>query len=37
MNSDKDDVVIPLLWEFLLNNELNDNKKCKILVHKINK
>jgi len=37
MSSDEDDVVIPLLWQFLLNSEINDNKKRKIWVHNINK
>jgi len=38
MSSDEDDVVIPLLWQFLLNSEINKNKrKRKIWVHEINK
>jgi hypothetical protein len=38
MSSDEDDVVVPLLWQFLLNSEINENKrKRKIWVHEINK
>jgi len=38
MSSDEDDVVIPLLWQFLLNSEINENnRKRKIWVHEINK
>ena len=36
MSSDEDDVVIPLLWQFLLNSEINENNR-KIWVHEINK
>lgn len=38
MSSDEDDVVIPLLWELLLNSEINENKrKRKIWIHEIHK
>jgi len=37
MSSDEDDVVMPLLWQFLLNSEINDNGKREICVHEMNK
>jgi hypothetical protein len=38
MSSDKNDVFILLLWQFLFNSKINENKyKRTILVHEINK
>jgi len=38
MSSDEYNVVIPLLWQFLLNSVINENKcKRKIWVHERNK
>ncbi|KAL4126617.1 hypothetical protein QTP88_010829 [Uroleucon formosanum] len=31
MSSDEDDVVIPLLWQFLVNNEINENNQLKVV------
>lgn len=36
MSSDEDDVVVPLMWQFLLNSEISNDKKCKIWMHEIN-
>jgi len=37
MSSDEDCVIVPLMWQFLLNSESSNNKKRNIWMHKINK